>query len=725
MATIKDIAKLAKVSQGTVSNVLNGRGNVSLERILLVQEAAEKLGYVGNAQAKQLRSDAPHSKTIALLLHSIDGDGCAAFFSGAKQRLETEGYQVLLFVTDGSPYREKQMVNQAAALRVAGAISVTCCLTDPELYRPLLSGGGKLVCALREREEQDASFVGFNLYQAGRDIGRNLCMQGLRRIGILTGPAFFSDSRELVRGLQDALNVCNIQPQVAHTDEVASLTTPFDFFVGGGGPEVLVLSSQQMLESVQLAASVGSFSPCPPIVTLAQTGLHPQLSGLTRYELDYAQAGHLAAQELLDRLTGKPAERIILPPSGFTAVPPPPHVRRPVTLRLELCRGQFTSALQRMAPSFTRETGICLDIDVKMPSQMYEATLATASDAHTDVIRSSMSALSLFPEDLFIPLEDKLFSELTEGMLPAVVQAFSRIGGTPRAVPFDIGYELLVYRKDLFEDALLKRMYYEKTGRGLAVPQTFDEFSEIVRFFDRRENSCSPVIAGTGLAIDSVVELFSAFLLRYLFYTDGPNFRRRQTSVDIEAVFRCVKNLQFCGLHALPVPDLNWIGVTLDPFIHGKTAMEMVYLNYASDITQLQKHTYGGQIGYAPLPGGRAYVTGGSFLLPATCRDVPAAIEFLRWACSPRQAELFTLLGGISPHAAIYESSRVLAQYPWYRELPAAISAAYGRDLWDTWNVNDMEQHCFPVLSRLVKQELSVNEAAVLLTQIMNSSLLS
>ena len=45
MPTIKDIAREAGVSHGTVSNVINGRGNVSVEKIRLVWQAAEKLGY--------------------------------------------------------------------------------------------------------------------------------------------------------------------------------------------------------------------------------------------------------------------------------------------------------------------------------------------------------------------------------------------------------------------------------------------------------------------------------------------------------------------------------------------------------------------------------------------------------------------------------------------------------------------------------------------------------
>ncbi|MDS8133108.1 LacI family DNA-binding transcriptional regulator, partial [Streptococcus pneumoniae] len=55
MVTIKDIARVSGVSHGTVSNVLNKKGNVSAAKIKLVEETAKKLGYNMNSQAQFLR----------------------------------------------------------------------------------------------------------------------------------------------------------------------------------------------------------------------------------------------------------------------------------------------------------------------------------------------------------------------------------------------------------------------------------------------------------------------------------------------------------------------------------------------------------------------------------------------------------------------------------------------------------------------------------------------
>ncbi|TNH03588.1 LacI family transcriptional regulator, partial [Pasteurellaceae bacterium Phil31] len=69
MPTMKDIAKEAEVSLGTVSNVLNEKGNVSLKKIRKVQDAIQKLGYRKNAQAGFLKKG--NTNKIAVILPNI------------------------------------------------------------------------------------------------------------------------------------------------------------------------------------------------------------------------------------------------------------------------------------------------------------------------------------------------------------------------------------------------------------------------------------------------------------------------------------------------------------------------------------------------------------------------------------------------------------------------------------------------------------------------------
>ena len=61
MVTIKDIAKAANVSSGTVSNVLNKKGNVTEEKIRRVEEAVMRLGYEVNESARILRKKTRNS----------------------------------------------------------------------------------------------------------------------------------------------------------------------------------------------------------------------------------------------------------------------------------------------------------------------------------------------------------------------------------------------------------------------------------------------------------------------------------------------------------------------------------------------------------------------------------------------------------------------------------------------------------------------------------------
>ncbi len=84
--TISDIAQLARVSLGTVSNVLNGRQSVREDLALRVEpSAASKLGYRRNLNAASLRSN--QTDTIAVAVPNLEN----AFFAEIVSMLEHLG----------------------------------------------------------------------------------------------------------------------------------------------------------------------------------------------------------------------------------------------------------------------------------------------------------------------------------------------------------------------------------------------------------------------------------------------------------------------------------------------------------------------------------------------------------------------------------------------------------------------------------------------------------
>ena len=99
MVTIKDIAKQAGVAQGTVSNVLNGKGNVSSEKIKRVLDAASQLGYVPNERAALLRKGLSDSLAV-IMPDSSRARQYEDFYSAFKSYARRKGFSVTRYLTN-------------------------------------------------------------------------------------------------------------------------------------------------------------------------------------------------------------------------------------------------------------------------------------------------------------------------------------------------------------------------------------------------------------------------------------------------------------------------------------------------------------------------------------------------------------------------------------------------------------------------------------------------
>ena len=166
MVTIKDIAKAAGVAQGTVSNVLNGRGNVSSEKIRHVLEISEALGYVPNERAKMLRKG--NAKTLGVLLPNPPAQHELDFYYSFKIYAESHGYRVRQYLPRSiCQEAEEAMLQEARSDMVAGMAVFSSCLHHGS-YQPTDSAGPEMRLLFVERRPNfEAAYIGFDYEKAG------------------------------------------------------------------------------------------------------------------------------------------------------------------------------------------------------------------------------------------------------------------------------------------------------------------------------------------------------------------------------------------------------------------------------------------------------------------------------------------------------------------------------------------------------------------------------
>ncbi|PWJ51962.1 LacI family DNA-binding transcriptional regulator [Faecalicatena contorta] len=95
MAVIKDVAKLAGVSVGTVSKYLNTPELLREDKRAAVEDAIQKLNYKPNLFARNLRVQ--DSRTIAVIAQEIRNPFHAALFNTIRKEAMKHDYSVVLY----------------------------------------------------------------------------------------------------------------------------------------------------------------------------------------------------------------------------------------------------------------------------------------------------------------------------------------------------------------------------------------------------------------------------------------------------------------------------------------------------------------------------------------------------------------------------------------------------------------------------------------------------
>ncbi len=211
MATISDVARLAKVSEATVSRVLNGIPVRETNRRRVLKAIAE-LGYRPNAQARSLTSG--RTNVIGVMVPDMDGPFYGSLLEGCQQSLWFHDYYMLV----RSTYHEKGSEPNLAKLlwekRVDGLIIITPREIKEKamqaLLKELIASGFPLVVADGEIDHVGVSGVWVDNFAGGYEATKHLLQLGHRRIGIVLGPVDAPESIQRLDGYKRALKDCGI-----------------------------------------------------------------------------------------------------------------------------------------------------------------------------------------------------------------------------------------------------------------------------------------------------------------------------------------------------------------------------------------------------------------------------------------------------------------------------------------------------------------------------------
>ncbi|NLG83829.1 MAG: LacI family transcriptional regulator [Firmicutes bacterium] len=208
-ATLKDVAKKAGVSLATASRALNNRGDVDQTTRKKVLEAAKALSYTPNPLARGLLSGT--TKTIGILVTTIQNPFYAAVVSGIEKVLAAEGYTIILCNSHEDPEAEREAIRVLLARRVDGLI-IAPVQSKPDGLELLFKSNVPFVFVARYMPGVDTDYVVCDDEAVGRLATEHLIDRGHRRILFMNSRG--NSSAELrQRGYEQSLAAHGISPE--------------------------------------------------------------------------------------------------------------------------------------------------------------------------------------------------------------------------------------------------------------------------------------------------------------------------------------------------------------------------------------------------------------------------------------------------------------------------------------------------------------------------------
>ena len=322
--TIRDVARTAGVSVGTVSRVLNRNESVHADMRQRVHQAIDTLGYSPNHVARSMRSRT--TQTIGCIIREISIPPLAAFVRAAHDVLHEAGYALLLTNSEGSAERERELLKRLSRRQADGILLGQYSPPTAEFEAFLRTLNVPIVLVDRDQPAWADSVAADHFHSAER-ITDHLLSLGHRRIALITGSEQLFPARQRLRGYRAAHAARGVAVDPALISTTSFLAASgFSVVSGllshGAPPTAVIAGGIDMLDGVLRAIRAKGLS-IPRDISVVGAGdsslaeLHTPPISVSHW--DQTAVGRLAAEMLLERIAGRAAAepRHVLIPTEF------------------------------------------------------------------------------------------------------------------------------------------------------------------------------------------------------------------------------------------------------------------------------------------------------------------------------------------------------------------------------------------------------------------------
>jgi multiple sugar transport system substrate-binding protein len=336
-------------------------------------------------------------------------------------------------------------------------------------------------------------------------------------------------------------------------------------------------------------------------------------------------------------------------------------------IKILILKNLGMESLKLLLPNFTELNNIDIEFEVTTSyDYIHDVAYRKNNKDNFDILYIDNTWMSELAESGYlIELDDYVFKngEGINNFQDNILEVYSEYKGKNYGFPFDFDIQIMIYRKDLFEDTNIRSRFFNEYRTELKPPKTWEEFNIISRFFTKSFNPKSPTLYGTSFGANYSSNLICDFLSRFYGY-NGTSFDFLKDNIDRKIAIKALNNYKEGFKYATPKSLNQYIFDQGEDLLNGRVALINSFLGAINNIFSGRQDIID-RIDFEIVPGGNPILGGWSIGINSESKKINDSYKFIKWISDISIALPYNILGGNIPLAEFFENSLFLKRFPW------------------------------------------------------------